>query len=636
MADESSDKGAAATTPSFEFKDVPASAVAKAQQYFSNEEIEACNAVPREENEVWQVAVKRLRCFVPGQTKDLQGTPVRPFVVLVASLHPAGRLLAKHPCNPPEVSPSTPVILAQIVRSILEPGADGVPPGTAPPHAQRPGKVTFSDPDVAAACARSLTAIGVETAILKEAPQFNAIVHGLTQFFCARGMAKNSPACEQPGMTSVKGVTDDMVKAFFKLTAEYTRRNPWARVPERNLIRIRADPVPEEEGGGSSAVAGAEPPTVAWVGVVGNKALQEQRMYLQRNMRPPPPMRGLCVFFKRYDAEYRLLCTHGQPVGPDSEGDDGMLARKQRPPPPPAVGNPLDMVCARPECGKTPDVNGSELQRCGRCKEVYYCGRDCQSIDWSRHAPACKKATVPDPGPAGHWGEKELVLILENPLMMPIADHEVMESAAHTPPDFLAHPVPLSFSRDGRPSRPSRSDLIWLMRGMAAVLKMTEERPGDLMSVLPMTSEADLDLTRHTNEEHWYDVMGDACQLLHVRTDPILTRDEHGRLQELIKKDKEEMAARRAAAAGEAGKSGPGASGSSEEEADGAAAGPSASSSAASSSASPEPPSVQQPSPEDEMAFLSAENLAAAADKARERIEASDGGGDKEGGCVVQ
>jgi hypothetical protein len=31
------------------------------------------------------------------------------------------------------------------------------------------------------------------------------------------------------------------------------------------------------------------------------------------------------------------------------------------------------------------------FQKCGRCKTVIYCSRDCQVADWSRHKKECKK-----------------------------------------------------------------------------------------------------------------------------------------------------------------------------------------------------------------------------------------------------
>ena len=39
-------------------------------------------------------------------------------------------------------------------------------------------------------------------------------------------------------------------------------------------------------------------------------------------------------------------------------------------------------ACAR--CG------GPAASACGRCKSAYYCSRNCQKLDWSRHKVACE------------------------------------------------------------------------------------------------------------------------------------------------------------------------------------------------------------------------------------------------------
>ncbi|KAK4954454.1 hypothetical protein LTR10_007885 [Elasticomyces elasticus] len=42
-------------------------------------------------------------------------------------------------------------------------------------------------------------------------------------------------------------------------------------------------------------------------------------------------------------------------------------------------------------CGKMEDTSdgGQAMMRCGRCKKVLYCGKDCQEEDWKAHKPFC-------------------------------------------------------------------------------------------------------------------------------------------------------------------------------------------------------------------------------------------------------
>jgi hypothetical protein len=37
-------------------------------------------------------------------------------------------------------------------------------------------------------------------------------------------------------------------------------------------------------------------------------------------------------------------------------------------------------------CKKTP----KDLMKCGRCKQVFYCDRDCQKAQWSTHKQVCR------------------------------------------------------------------------------------------------------------------------------------------------------------------------------------------------------------------------------------------------------
>lgn len=48
-------------------------------------------------------------------------------------------------------------------------------------------------------------------------------------------------------------------------------------------------------------------------------------------------------------------------------------------------------VCERKGCGKRGD-----FQRCGRCKMVRYCGKECQSDDWKRHKTDCHLNNLPE------------------------------------------------------------------------------------------------------------------------------------------------------------------------------------------------------------------------------------------------
>jgi hypothetical protein len=61
---------------------------------------------------------------------------------------------------------------------------------------------------------------------------------------------------------------------------------------------------------------------------------------------------------------------------------------RSRPPPP---GVCLDSRLDKYLCGacKRPPALGEKLLKCGRCRAVTYCNKECQKADWSQHKAAC-------------------------------------------------------------------------------------------------------------------------------------------------------------------------------------------------------------------------------------------------------
>lgn len=71
----------------------------------------------------------------------------------------------------------------------------------------------------------------------------------------------------------------------------------------------------------------------------------------------------------------RMMSNFGRMMRTPEEGQTGGTAGVE----------PVDM-CHAPGC-----YNNCNLSRCQRCKEVSYCGRDCQLRDWPDHKEFCKK-----------------------------------------------------------------------------------------------------------------------------------------------------------------------------------------------------------------------------------------------------
>ncbi len=186
--------------------------------------------IERDDREVWQVSVRKLRCWLEAQP-GVEAPPNRPYCIFVSCLHPTGRLLTRHLAKPYEVLPDSRVVLGQILRVIAE------PPAGLMQH--RPGKVVFSSREYASSCAKSLAAIGIETSVLSDAPALKEYVVAFSRQMAEQEIARISAASEQPGLLATNPPA--LVKAFFAMAAEFARAKPWTRISERQTLRLRAD-----------------------------------------------------------------------------------------------------------------------------------------------------------------------------------------------------------------------------------------------------------------------------------------------------------------------------------------------------------------------------------------------------------
>lgn len=60
-------------------------------------------------------------------------------------------------------------------------------------------------------------------------------------------------------------------------------------------------------------------------------------------------------------------------------------------------------ICGGPGCAKYPhELGENKLKLCGRCKDIAYCSKECQTADWEYHKKACGEPKPKRPEGRGH------------------------------------------------------------------------------------------------------------------------------------------------------------------------------------------------------------------------------------------
>ena len=123
--------------------------------------IKSLKQLERRDRNTWYITVLRLRCFVRGD-EDL---PVRPHVIIVAEVSPAGhgQILAECLCDPFDQTPSSATILDTFISATAR-GA------SASDEKYFPGSVLFDDAELGKRCAASLLALGIRSQMAASPP----------------------------------------------------------------------------------------------------------------------------------------------------------------------------------------------------------------------------------------------------------------------------------------------------------------------------------------------------------------------------------------------------------------------------------------------------------------------------------
>jgi len=184
--------------------------------------------------EIWQFLSPRLRCWVPARADgEGEASLARPYVLLLVSLFPAGRVIAHRVPNPPNVEPSPERVAAFLAEAMV------APPKHTSLSAHRPLQVVFASKPLAASLHRTLESCGVGCGVLSPPPNLPTHLHALAETMCERGMASRGPAAGRPLLLSASGVTRPHVRALAEAGQWVRRVRPWRVLPDRLAVRVR-------------------------------------------------------------------------------------------------------------------------------------------------------------------------------------------------------------------------------------------------------------------------------------------------------------------------------------------------------------------------------------------------------------
>jgi hypothetical protein len=534
--------------------------------------------LPLSEGDTWQVNVAPVKGWIPaGGPPD--GCHVRPYCIFVLGLAPIGRVLGTMPVNPPDEMPDARTILEVLMEIMFRPppfparppppaGAPPPPPAPAPREPHRPGKVTFVDAGMARVCAVSLRALGIEVTVSAPHPHFQRILAEFSNTLLKGGTAILQQQNLRPSLDSIAGATMEQRRAVFALAARVAALRPWERVSEVQAVRA--------EWGNTVALPaglGSVPPGCVWVSVIGLETAQKRMAMMAKGVpasQIPPPVRGLVFYYRRYDAEQHW-------VVPALANFNRATLAGQVPPgmrKPAVVPNELDAVCA--QCGKTPS-DGVEISICAGCKYTRYCspgpedeGKQsaCQKVAWKTHSAFCKEhptnppphPNVPNPSGERFFALAESYLFFENAMKLPLSDLDDMRALGATPENAFDYPQIMT-QRCGAGGPPTLTELLWICRGMAALIAMMRNAPDAVAIPMPMPAAVTVDLSETDaavgaagvrriraggaqsgsgavasagrSAGRWWEAWEDE-PTAQMRTDPMLTREQHEEVRKKV------------------------------------------------------------------------------------------------------
>nr|CCA16385.1 conserved hypothetical protein [Albugo laibachii Nc14] len=405
-------------------------------QLLEPSQVEKLKKLTQNQNEIWQVVVRKLRVWsaTSSSNEDTTVIPCRPYCILVNNLYPLGQVVHRVICNPPEVYPSPYEIMQCLVQAMLDP-----PSSNFTQH--RPDKIVFPDKHYVGELRKSCGSINIECSYLSESEGIDSYIKQLSDHLVRKDMASVNTANERPGcFQDENGITPEIFREFHELCRRFYDAKPWQQFAERQALEISAS----QQVRLSSKYS--VPSGNVFVSVI---ATQTEDSFVH----------GMALFITRSDLERRV-------VQPDEQ-----LA---------LMVDPRLRRCAFcdsrvEDLEEKLSVKNVELKRCTRCKCVFYCNQECQRAHWQDHRMNCvaPSETTEKNNSGSQWGSIELSILFGPETLSSFNDLDAIEKYQIAPSGMSEsdnvpmYPSVIALER-GTLRAPNVKDFVLLLRGLRA------------------------------------------------------------------------------------------------------------------------------------------------------------------------
>ncbi len=206
------------------------------ENFFSPSVVQRLRKLKMSRDCIWQVANKRLDVWAAAQfkktrkkrTESGRAVACRPFCTLVVGIYPAGRMISRSLCQPPQ-NPAHPQEIAQaLMRAMMQP-EDGF-------AQSRPGKIACVTKALAGALYNTMKSIDVEVCVCSETPGIELLVKSLSSLLIKKKIATVSKYNNHGGVCS--NTPKGLLTLLYTEVATFVESKIWHHHPPKKSLRL--------------------------------------------------------------------------------------------------------------------------------------------------------------------------------------------------------------------------------------------------------------------------------------------------------------------------------------------------------------------------------------------------------------